>query len=336
MNIILIILIVLLVLATIIGCFAAICGINKINKEKYKKIFDKNVNKIVQEMSEQFDKYLENQEKDLQDALKDINNSFEERRQNISAQIALLNEGLEKAKERHEQQLKELEENTATFVNNRSKAEAAQIQSIIDYYQTQQNQITEEFEDFKNKVETEKRTILNELNKEKKKQAEIIEQYRKAEEVKQNQDFYRISISENEKSDIKKLKDLSYSFSKPEILLKLIYETYYKTKMEELFKRVLGENKDAAGIYKITNIENNKVYIGKTTKFIDRFRTHAKRGCGIERITGLLYDAMFDEGLENFTWEIVMTCSKDELSEKEKEMIDFYKSNEYGYNIRKG
>ena len=336
MNIVLIILIVLLVLATIIGCSAAIRGINKINKEKYKKIFDKNVDKIVQEMSEQFDKYLENQEKDLQDALKDINNSFEERRQNISAQITLLNEGLEKAKERHEQQLKELEENTATLVNNRSKAEAAQIQSIIDYYQTQQSQITDEFEDFKNKVETERRTILNELNKEKKKQAEIIEQYRKAEEVKQNQDFYRISISENEKSDIKKLKDLSYSFSKPEILLKLTYETYYKTKMEELFKRVLGENRDAAGIYKITNIENNKVYIGKTTKFIDRFRTHAKRGCGIERITGLLYDAMFDEGLENFTWEIVMTCSKDELSEKEKEMIDFYKSNEYGYNIRKG
>lgn len=336
MNTLFIILIILLILATAVGCFAAIHGINKTKKENYKKIFDKKVEEIVSEMNTQFDKYLKNQERDLKQALEDVNNAFEERRRNVQIQINLLDEGLDKAKLRQEQQLKELEENTTNLVNNRSKTEAAQIQSIVDYYQNQQQLITQEFEIFKEEIENEKRTILAELNKEKQKQSEIIEQYRKAEEVKQNQNFYRISISENEKSDIKKLKDLSYSFSKPEILLKLIYETYYKTKIEELFKRVLGENKNEAGIYKITNIKNNKVYIGKTTKLIDRWRTHAKRGCGIERINGLLYDAMFEEGLENFTWEIAILCSKNELSEKEKEMIDFYKSSEYGYNIRKG
>ena len=82
--------------------------------------------------------------------------------------------------------------------------------------------------------------------------------------------------------------------------------------MEEMFKRVLGENKDKGGIYKITNINNNKVYIGKTTNFLTRWRTHAKRGCGIERIKGQLYDAMFEDGIENYMWEIVEVCPKKE------------------------
>jgi len=45
-------------------------------------------------------------------------------------------------------------------------------------------------------------------------------------------------------------------FSKPEIIYKLMYEVYYKSRLEEMFKRVLGENKDKGGIYKITNVNN--------------------------------------------------------------------------------
>ena len=82
--------------------------------------------------------------------------------------------------------------------------------------------------------------------------------------------------------------------------------------MEELFSRILGDKKNSGGIYKITNINNEKIYIGKTVKFLDRWRTHAKRGCNIERISGKLYDAMFEEGLENFSFEIVEVCPKEE------------------------
>ena len=103
-----------------------------------------------------------------------------------------------------------------------------------------------------------------------------------------------------------------------------------------MFKRVLGDKKESGGIYKITNINNNKVYIGKTTNFISRWRTHAKRGCGLERISGQLYDAMFEDGLENYMWEIVEVCQKEEQTQKEKDWIRFYKSNEYGYNQKVG
>ena len=154
--------------------------------------------------------------------------------------------------------------------------------------------------------------------------------------MKQRRDFYHIKINEAAARDICKLKSLALEFSKPEILYKLIYETYYKTKIEELFSRILGDKKNSGGIYKITNINNEKIYIGKTVKFLDRWRTHAKRGCNIERISGKLYDAMFEEGLENFSFEIVEVCPKEEQSEKEKYWISFYKSNEWGYNTREG
>ena len=45
---------------------------------------------------------------------------------------------------------------------------------------------------------------------------------------------------------------------------------------------------------------------------------------------------MFEEGLENFTWEIVEVCPKEEQSEKEKYWIKFYHSDNYGYNGNAG
>ena len=106
--------------------------------------------------------------------------------------------------------------------------------------------------------------------------------------------------------------------------------------MEALFKRVLGENATRGGIYKITNINNEKVYIGRTTKFIERLRTHSKRGCGIETIKGLFYEAMIKEGLENFTFEVVEVCDKELQPAREKYWIKFYRSDEWGYNQNKG
>lgn len=154
--------------------------------------------------------------------------------------------------------------------------------------------------------------------------------------MKQKQDFYHISLNDVEKRDVVQLKKLALEFSKPEIIFKLLYEVYYKNRLEELFKRVIGDNKGKGGIYKITNIENQKVYIGRTVDYLSRWRTHAKRGCNIERISGQLYDAMFTEGLENFTFEIVEVCDKDEQAAKEKYWIQFYHSDLYGYNGNKG
>lgn len=211
-----------------------------------------------------------------------------------------------------------------------------QLAALNDHFAADKEVLEENFQKFSDEINLKKATLTEEINAFEKKQAAIIEQFKKDEETRKQRDFYHVEISTAAKRDIEKLKEIAISFSRPEVLYKLIYEVYYKAALEELFKRVLKDNKDKGGIYKITNIKDERIYIGKSVKLLDRWRTHAKRGCNIERISGLLYEAMFKEGLENFTFEIVELCDKDAQSEKEKYWIEFYKSDKWGYNMRRG
>ena len=120
-----------------------------------------------------------------------------------------------------------------------------------------------------------------------------IEEQKRKEEMSKKQDFYRIVLTDNEINDINKLLLLSNEISQSEILLKLIYKTYFEKKMNELLARVVGPNSEKSGIYKITNIELDKSYIGQCVSFKDRWRTHLKRGLGIDTpTTNKFYQAM--------------------------------------------
>ena len=87
-------------------------------------------------------------------------------------------------------------------------------------------------------------------------------------------------------------------------------------------------------IYKITNIINNKVYIGQTINTLkNRWNKHChSNGCR------MLYNAILKYGKDNFTQEIVETVPIDKLDEREVYWISFYKSNnkQFGYNILQG
>lgn len=45
---------------------------------------------------------------------------------------------------------------------------------------------------------------------------------------------------------------------------------------------------------------------------------------------------MFATGVENFSFEIVEKCDRAKLNEREVYWIDFYKAQEYGYNMSRG
>ena len=86
-------------------------------------------------------------------------------------------------------------------------------------------------------------------------------------------------------------------------------------------------------IYKITNIQNNKVYIGQTIRPINqRFHRHLN-----EAINNIL-DTHFARairkyGKDNFIIEEIDTAqTQDELNQKEQYWIRFYNSVEEGYN----
>ena len=86
-------------------------------------------------------------------------------------------------------------------------------------------------------------------------------------------------------------------------------------------------------IYKITNIQNNKVYIGQTIRPVnDRFHRH------INDAMNNILDTHFARairkyGKENFIIDIIdEAVSQDELNKKEQYWIKYYHSIENGYN----
>lgn len=198
----------------------------------------------------------------------------------------------------------------------------------LDY----QKKIEQTENDFKLKKESLQKEIDNLSSL----RASLIEAQIREEEVKKKQDFYRIPISLDSQEDIQKLFLFSKECHNPQPLRKLIWSEFYLKPFGELSSRILGSEK-VCGIYKITNLKNQKIYIGQSVDMKTRWSNHIKASLGIDSIAhSKVHDAMAEDGVWNFTFELLEKCSKDKLNEREKYYIDFYKSNLYGYNLTKG
>jgi len=92
------------------------------------------------------------------------------------------------------------------------------------------------------------------------------------------------------------------------------------------------------GIYKITNISNNKCYIGQSVNIERRWMQHKEtmNNPYIDAYNRELYSDMRVFGLDNFLFEILEECSLEELNNKEKYWIQYYNSYENGYNSTRG
>ncbi len=90
-------------------------------------------------------------------------------------------------------------------------------------------------------------------------------------------------------------------------------------------------------IYKISNLKNNKIYIGKTTGTIQkRFKQHIRNAQ--QHINRYLYDAMNCYGYDNFKIEQIEQVNNDQLDEREIFWIAFLNSQnpQIGYNMTSG
>lgn len=95
-------------------------------------------------------------------------------------------------------------------------------------------------------------------------------------------------------------------------------------------------------IYKVTNLINNKIYIGQTVNWKERFTQHKKLGYGNEE-NKILYKAITKYGIENFQFEVIEGPIKN-YNEREKYWIAYYHSYIYdeqygdtkGYNMTPG
>lgn len=89
------------------------------------------------------------------------------------------------------------------------------------------------------------------------------------------------------------------------------------------------------GIYKITNLVNNKCYIGKTNNIERRWQDHKRLALteGHKEYNKVLYQAMRKYGLENFIFEIIENLDDYSISgEREQYWIKYYDSYYNGYN----
>lgn len=88
-------------------------------------------------------------------------------------------------------------------------------------------------------------------------------------------------------------------------------------------------------IYKVTDLTNDKVYIGKTSNFEKRKWQHER--C-YEKEDCLFHRAIKSHGKENFKWEIIDKANGlDEAYKLEKKYIQEHNSyGENGYNMTKG
>lgn len=90
-------------------------------------------------------------------------------------------------------------------------------------------------------------------------------------------------------------------------------------------------------LYKITNLKNNKVYIGQSYSEIERWRQH--KYAARSKPKQYIDSAIKKHGIVNFTYEVIaVTLSKQDADYVEIELIKQYDSRnrKYGYNISAG
>jgi group I intron endonuclease len=100
----------------------------------------------------------------------------------------------------------------------------------------------------------------------------------------------------------------------------------------------LGWQIDVGQIYVISNSQNDKVYVGKTTVGVEqRFKDHIKASLNPNRsFQSKLYSAMNKYGADKFTVSVIEECSDDVLNDREKYWIKRLNSIRDGYNITVG
>ena len=229
-----------------------------------------------------------------------------------------------------------------------------QYQSKLDYVNSAKERAEQEYNSWRSIFEDKKQKSLQEAEELRaeiiaeaeqenarlcslqKQKAATIEAFQREKSIQEQKDLYRIVLSDIDKQDIEFLRSIQYRISKPRLVSMLIWQNYVQPLAKKKFPLILGSN-EQTGIYKITNIKNQLCYVGQAVNVYKRWNDHLKAALGIDTPQGnKLYQAMAADGIDSFTFEILETCEKEQLNEKEQYYIDLYNSVAFGYNSQSG
>ena len=325
----------------LIGCLIIIgfLGYKLFQKQKYDKLalvnYQRELEHIKNEWQEtllkkkeaeqatEYEKYkLEECKKDLQAALDVYQDMVDNKIKSIDTQM-------EEQRQKRQQELDtqfETQENLyneklKVFVNNCIEKETNLEQALTNKYNEVQERIA----------------IMEETAQQAElKYSSLLEPIRQYEMEKQQRLFYTIQLPEEYQEDIEfLLTTVAAKVQHPDIISKLVWAEYVKPYLDDTIKRV--DIKDEAGIYKITNINSGMAYIGKSTNVKKRIQDHFKSSVGITSIADQrVHHEILKTGFWNWTIEVVTYADKDKLNELEKYYIEFFKTQEFGYNKNSG
>lgn len=230
--------------------------------------------------------------------------------------------------------MNEMQEKLSTAAEQASrKYEASEKEAQEEYLKVLEDSVLEIREMFREKYD-ELHEVEAKLGRMKAITDAAVEANRRAQEMENQQDFYRLILTEIDLLEIEKLREVAPFLRDSEPLNKVIWKVYYEKPYTDLVGRVVGKNVKT-GIYKITNLNNGMCYIGQAVNIADRWRQHIKRGIGAEAPTrNKLYPAMLSIGVENFSFEIVEECERTLLNEREDYWQDYFQAKEFGYSIK--
>ena len=302
--------------------------------EKKKKKLQQDVDVLVQQ--------LQNQSKDLQainDLIKSsksqvqyINRTINEKQQEHKKILKDIEEQKKKANNFYNQEKQIVEEQLKEFKKISSKAAENYFDNLQEAYKAADAAHAEKL----TRLKEEQDSAAASLEQLKKTRQAAHEALLKQQEIKENKDNYRLKLNPQDSQDVSSLEQLRMTFHKPRVISMLIWQYYYQPIAKKQFPIILQGN-TKMGIYKITNILTDQAYIGQSVDVYKRWSDHCKAGLGIDTPVGnKLYQSMLSDGLQNFTFELLCQCSKEELDEKERYFIDLYQADLFGYNGTKG
>ena len=278
------------------------------------------------------DKEIVSQRERLQQEVKDLTNIKTRNAREIenqNEQMQKLHEQLSSALQQQEialQSIEEQERSKAFDIKNKYATD-------IDIYKNDAKVMEQDITDTLQDSISESKEQFNKIN-------DIViaatESLRRQQAEEEQKAFYMLHINETDKADFVKLSGWKEQLNAPRILSMLLWQTYIQKPLKTLSSKVLGD-KVVTGIYKITYVPTGECYIGQAVDVNKRWQEHCKCGCGIDTpASNKLYQAMQKYGIWNFSFELLDSCKKEELNEKEATYIKLFNSVNAGYNTSSG
>lgn len=303
----------------------------KLTIEEAVRKHEQYIDKLTKDKQEEYEQLLQYQTKLSQDCRTLENQRLTEQARAQEARAAT-ERLLQAEHERARAELNGVKQLEEERMNNEFKAREAALER---QYQFKQQQFEEDFQVLNDALQDELNAVKTELDEFQTKRAAVNEAIRRERELEEKEDFYRISIKENDIKDIEVLRSIEPRLTNREVLNKLIYEVFIKRPLMEMEKRVLKGQK-IGGIYKITYIKTGEAYIGRSVDIGNRWKEHCLSSLNIGTIAhSTFHNILAEKGLQNFTWEVLEEVDKEKQSSREKYWVDFYQTNKQ-YNSKAG